>query len=169
MCFSPGGWGAAPTVTPEHQSVYLRSQIPKATETGPSWLAVTHRWPERDQKAGACSGEEAGAHTVRTGSLLTKCPSAATARTSQPLSDYPLPYPTNGRDRDTPNQAAYSPRGRCLDIFSSGLGEAFLKAGRSPGLSLCQREASSLKPRGTGCWVPPWLPIILGHRHQAPQ
>lgn len=85
MCFSLGGGSHCNARAPV--SMDLRSQTPKATETGPSQLSVTQRWPERDQKAGACSGEEAGAHTVRRGSLLAKCPSAATARHSQPLPD----------------------------------------------------------------------------------
>lgn len=53
--------------------------------------------------------------------------------------------------------------------FYPGLGGASLNAGRSLGLSLCQREASLLKPSEVGCWVPPWPPIILGHRHRAPR
>lgn len=80
-------WGGSHCNARAPVSMVLRSETPKATETGPSQLSVTQRWPERDQKAGACSGEEAGAHTVRRGSLLAKCPSAATARPSQPLPD----------------------------------------------------------------------------------
>lgn len=74
-----------------------------------------------------------------------------------------FPFLPNIRDMDSPNQAV---RGRCLVVSSPGLAGASLKAGRSPGLSSCQREVSSWSHGG--CWVPPWLPIILGRRHRAP-
>lgn len=79
------------------------------------------------------------------------------------LHDNHLPFLPNTRDMDSPNQVV---RGGCLDVSSPGLGGASPNAGRSLGLSSCQREVSSWSHGG--CWVPPWLPIILGRRHQAP-
>lgn len=76
---------AAPTVVPKHRSLYLRSQTSKATETHPRHLSVTQGKPERDQKAGACSGKKTGALIVSCRITAHNHPSAVTFRTSQPL------------------------------------------------------------------------------------
>lgn len=167
MCFS---LGAAATVVPKHQSPYLRSQTLKATETGPSCLPVTQRWPERDQKAGACSGKRQGPAQSAAGSSLGRAISSLIQNlptTVVSMTIISLLPSMAGTGTGTPHTFQGKASGCLLPRPRTGLSEGRQK----PGAVFVPEGSQLFEAVGCvcGCWAPPWLPIILGHRHRAPR
>lgn len=162
-------WGPAPTVMSEHLS-RCTSEIrhPRPRRQVPAGC-LSHRGGLREiRKPVLAQGKRQGPTQSEQGHCLQMSISCHIQNLPTPARLSSL-FSHQRQGQGHPKPGSLPSRGRCLGISSRGLEGAFLKAGRSLGLSLCQKEASSLKTRDTGCWVPPWLPIILGHRRRAPQ
>lgn len=159
-------WGQLPRWCQSTGLPTSEVRLLRPMETHPRHLSVSHRGGLREiRKPVLAQGKRQGPSQSAAGSPHITIHQLSHSEPSNHccLHDNYLPFLPNIRDMDSPNQAV---RERCLVVSSPGLGGASLKAGRSLGLSSCQREVNSWSHGG--CWVPPWLPIILGRRHQAP-